>query len=50
MKSSEFASVKLARTFVVWLKREAARRGISMYELVEELCARGGVRPWRNRS
>jgi hypothetical protein len=44
---TEFASVKLARPFVAWLKREAARRGIPMYELVEELAARGLRRPWR---
>ncbi len=44
---TEFASVKLARPFVAWLKREAARRGVPMYELVEELAARGMPRPWR---
>ncbi len=44
---TDFASVKLARPFVAWLKREAARRGIPMYELVEELASRGmPVRPW----
>jgi hypothetical protein len=43
---TEFASVKLSRPFVAWLKREAARRGICMYELVEELAARGQPKPW----
>lgn len=44
---TEFASIKLARPFVAWLKREAARRGVSMYELVEELVCRGREKPWR---
>lgn len=45
---NEFASVKLARPLVAWLKQQAARRGIPMYELVEEMCAtRVGKRPWR---
>jgi hypothetical protein len=44
----EFASVKLTRPFSAWLKLEAARRGVFMYELVEELVARGfgGRRVW----
>ena len=44
---TDFATAKLARPFVVWLKLEAARRGVPIYELVEELVARGGPRPWR---
>lgn len=44
---TEFASVKLARPFVAWLKREAARRGVPMYELVEELVSRGQKRFWQ---
>jgi hypothetical protein len=45
---TEFASIKLARPFVAWLKREAARRGVPMYELVEVLVAKAGVvRPWQ---
>jgi hypothetical protein len=39
--TNNFASVKLRRPFVVWLKREAARRSVPMYELVEELCTKG---------
>jgi acyl-CoA reductase-like NAD-dependent aldehyde dehydrogenase len=48
---ADFASVKLARPFAAWLKRESARRGTFMYELAEELVARGygGRRPWRDR-
>ena len=44
---TEFASIKLARPFVAWLKREAARRGVYLYVLVEELVARGQKAPWR---
>lgn len=44
---TEFASVKLSRPFVVWLKQQSARRGIPMYELVEELVSRGQKRFWR---
>lgn len=48
---NDFASVKLSRPFVAWLKREAARRGIPMYEVVEELVARGQhPRPWNARA
>lgn len=43
----EFASCKLRRSFVVWLKQQAARRGVPIYELVEELAARGRSRPWQ---
>ena len=43
---SDFGSAKLRRPFLAWLKREAARRGVPMYELVEELAARGGPRAW----
>jgi hypothetical protein len=43
----DFASIKLSRSFVAWLKRESARRGVPMYELVEQLVARGmPQRPW----
>jgi hypothetical protein len=43
---NDFASVKLRRPFLAWLKREAARRGLPMYEVVEVLVSRLGVRPW----
>lgn len=43
---TDFASVKLRRPFLTWLKVEAARRGVPMYDLVEELVARGGRRAW----
>ena len=47
--ASDWASIKLRRPFVVWLKGEAARQGIFMGELVEELVTRalGGRVPWR---
>ena len=38
-----------AGEIVAWLKQESARRGIPMYEVVEELIARGGPRPWQGR-
>ena len=44
---TEFASAKLARPFAIWLKQLAARRGLPMYELLEELVANGKPRPWR---
>lgn len=43
---NDFASAKLRRPFLAWLKQEAARRGVPMYDLVEELVARGGRRAW----
>ena len=43
------ASTKIARPFLGWLKIEAARRGVPMYELIEQLIARGGPRPWRKQ-
>lgn len=32
---AKFASVKMSREFVAWLKVEAARAGVPMYEFVE---------------
>jgi predicted DNA-binding ribbon-helix-helix protein len=49
-RKTEFASIKLTRPFVIWLKREAARRGLHMYQLVEELASHGGSRPWTRSS
>lgn len=43
---TDFASCKLRRPFVMWLKQQAARRGVPLYELVEELAARGRSKPW----
>ena len=48
VKAKDFASVKLSRPFASWLKREAAKRGVPMYELVEQLAEIGlRQRPWR---
>jgi len=44
---TDFASCKLRRQFVAWLKQQAALRGVPIYELVEELAARGQSRPWK---
>jgi len=49
VKANDFASIKLSRPFVAWLKREAAKRGVPMYELVEQLVARGMQRPWSTK-
>jgi hypothetical protein len=46
---TDFASCKLRRSLLVWLKQQAARRGVPIYELVEELIARGQVRPWTGK-
>ena len=46
----EYASVKLPRAFVSWLKIEAAKKGVPMYEAAEALVQAGlgkKVRPWR---
>jgi hypothetical protein len=43
----EWATCKLRRPFVVWLKVQAARRGATMGELVEEFAERAmGSAPW----
>jgi hypothetical protein len=48
MKAQDFASVKVSRPFAAWLKREAAKRGVPMYELIEQLAEIGlRQRPWR---
>lgn len=44
-----FASARLRQTFLRWLKIESAKRRVPMYELIEELIARGGPRPWRSQ-
>ncbi len=48
--ASGFASMKVKREFLAWVKREAARRGLPMWDLVEDLFAHGGPRPWRART
>lgn len=41
--------MKIKRDFLVWLKMESARRGVFIYDLIEELAARGyaGKKIWR---
>jgi hypothetical protein len=40
MNADEFASIKLPRELVVWLKQEAARHRVPMYELVQRFIKR----------
>jgi len=49
--STDFATVKVKREFLSWLKRESARRGIFIYELVEEMASVSltGSKPWRRQ-
>ena len=49
--STDFATMKVKRDFLVWLKMESARRGIFIYDLVEELAARSyaGRQVWKHR-
>jgi hypothetical protein len=45
-----WASAKLRRPFVAWLKIEAARRGVFMGDLLETLVEQSiGRAPWRRR-
>lgn len=46
---TDWASIKLPRPLVVWLKQKAAARGVFMTEVVEEMIARGlgGLQPWK---
>lgn len=46
--STDFATMKIKRDFLAWLKMESARRGIFLYDLVEDLAARSyaGRRVW----
>jgi hypothetical protein len=41
--------MKVRGEFLTWLRRESARRGIFLYELVEELAshAMAGKKPWQ---
>ena len=49
--SPDFATMKVKRDLLVWLKGESARRDVFMYDLVEELIARShaGKRVWETR-
>ena len=49
--STDFVTIKVKREFLVWLKMESARRGVFIYDLIEELAARGyaGKRVWNSR-
>ena len=47
MSTPDFASVKLPRNFLVWLKVEAARKSVPIYALLENLVGRG--KPWRKK-
>jgi len=45
---SNFSTMKVRSEFFAWLRRESVRRGIFLYELVEELSSRSmfGKKPW----
>ena len=47
-ESARFATMKIRLEFLAWLRIESARRGIFLYELVEELATQSlaGLRPW----
>jgi hypothetical protein len=47
--SNDFRTMKVRGEFLTWLRRESARRGIFLYELVEELAshAMAGKKPWQ---
>lgn len=47
MPADDFASVKLPRNFLIWLKVEAARKSVPIYELLENLVGRG--KPWQKK-
>jgi hypothetical protein len=44
-----FATLKVKGDFLSWLRRESSRRGVYLYELVEEITSKtlAGKRPWR---
>ena len=43
--------MKVRGEFLAWLRLESARRGIFLYELIEELAARSlaGNKPWKRQ-
>ena len=47
--SNRFSTMKVRTDFLAWLRRESARRGTFLYEVIEEIMARsyGGMKPWR---
>lgn len=47
---TNFSTVKVRSDFLAWLRREGARRGIFLYELLEETAARSlaGKKPWQD--
>jgi len=49
--SPDFATVRIRSDFLVWLKQESVRRGIFLYQLVEELASSrlAGASPWRKK-
>ena len=49
--SNNFQTMKVRGEFLAWLRRESARRGIFLYELIEELAERSlaGNRPWKEK-
>ena len=48
---TDWASIKLPRPLVVWIKQKAATRGVFMAVLVEEMITKaiGGSQPWKTR-
>lgn len=49
--SNDFATIKIKREFLIWLKIESSRRGVFLYDFVEDLVARSyaGRRVWRSK-
>ncbi len=49
--TEQFSTMKVKGDFLAWLKRESVRRGIYLYELVEEIASStlAGKKPWRDR-
>ena len=50
--STDFHTLKVKSDFFAWLRRESVRRGIFLYDLVEELASWSLLRkkPWRDQS
>jgi len=48
---TNFQTMKVRGEFLAWLRLESARRGIFLYELIEELAARSlaGNKPWKRQ-
>lgn len=47
---TDFASIKLARPFVQWLRVEAAKQGVPMYAYLESLLTPSfGTPPWKKK-